>query len=349
MAVSDIVQAPLRPGHTVAFENRDALLEKLDRLDRPVPARHEGRTKDDREHACMLAYLRFVGKADLLPLPVTLRKNREGDDPPDFVLEWPNGDRESFEVTEGSTLEYQRWLSAVSASRAGRVTPFEPGIPTQAAAERWAEIVFSSFLRKSEMLVKGRFSVDHLLIYDLTGLGLLVPLDSGVPILRRRLAEWTSREDPQHRFTRISVLRDLSLLLDVREDPSRILRGASPFFQLPAIWAHDEDDLKRRIREIDHYCRSHAIRHLKAFGSVLDDVVDLETGSLNLRDDSDLDLLVEFEPGARITLLDMARMERELSELVGIRVDLRTAGDLSRYFRQEVVEAALELPHDPRG
>lgn len=349
MTVSDIVHAPLRPGDTVTFEDRDDLLEKLDRLDRPVPARHEGRTRDDREHACMLAYLRFVGKADLLPLPVTLRKNREGEDPPDFVLEWPNGDRESFEVTEGSTLEHQKWLSAVSASRAGRITSLNLGLPTQEAAERWAEIVFSSFVRKSDMLVQGRFSVDHLLIYDLTGLRLLVPLETGAPILRRRLQEWKSRRAPQHRFSRTSVLRDLALLLDAGVEPPRILHGESPFFQLPAIWARDEEDLKRRLRGIDRYCLEHSIRHLKAFGSFLEDVVDLETLSLNIRDDSDLDLLVEFEPELRVTLLDMARMERELSELIGIKVDLRTAGDLSRYFRQEVLENAVELPHDPRA
>jgi uncharacterized protein len=57
----------------------------------------------------------------------------------------------------------------------------------------------------------------------------------------------------------------------------------------------------------------------------------------------DIDLLVEFEAGARVTLLDMARMERQLSELTGFKVDLRTAGDLSRYFRREVLQNAVEL------
>jgi hypothetical protein len=52
---------------------------------------------------------------------------------------------------------------------------------------------------------------------------------------------------------------------------------------------------------------------------------------------------VEFEPGTRITLLDMARMERELGKLTGFKVDLRTAADLSRYFRQEVLQEAVEL------
>jgi len=59
------------------------------------------------------------------------------------------------------------------------------------------------------------------------------------------------------------------------------------------------------------------------------------------RPDSDVDLLVEFEPDARPTLLTMAQIELELSPLLGGRkVDLRTAQDLSRYFRDEVVQAA---------
>ena len=57
--------------------------------------------------------------------------------------------------------------------------------------------------------------------------------------------------------------------------------------------------------------------------------------------DSDIDLLVEFEPGQVPGLLALASMELELSELLGgQRVDLRTAEDLSRYFRDEVVRTA---------
>jgi hypothetical protein len=59
------------------------------------------------------------------------------------------------------------------------------------------------------------------------------------------------------------------------------------------------------------------------------------------RPDSDIDLLVEFEPGTRIGLLNLAGIEIELSEMLGgKRVDLRTAQDLSRYFRDEVVRTA---------
>lgn len=79
-------------------------------------------------------------------------------------------------------------------------------------------------------------------------------------------------------------------------------------------------------------CRRHHIRKLSLFGSQLKGTA---------RPDSDVDLLVEFEPGSRTTLLDMAQIEIELSPLLGGRkVDLRTAEDLSRYFRDEVVRTA---------
>jgi predicted nucleotidyltransferase len=83
---------------------------------------------------------------------------------------------------------------------------------------------------------------------------------------------------------------------------------------------------------IVEFCRRNDIRKLSLFGSVL---------TARFRPESDVDMLVEFEDGARPTLLTMARLERELSEMMGRKVDLRTAGDLSRYFRDEVVATAL--------
>jgi len=80
------------------------------------------------------------------------------------------------------------------------------------------------------------------------------------------------------------------------------------------------------------FCRRHQIRTLSLFGSVLRE---------DFRPDSDIDVLVEFEDGHVPGLLGIARMERELSEILGGRkVDLRTPEDLSRYFRQEVLAKA---------
>ncbi len=61
----------------------------------------------------------------------------------------------------------------------------------------------------------------------------------------------------------------------------------------------------------------------------------------DFRPDSDIDVLVEFEDGHTPGLLGIARMERELTEILGgRRVDLRTPDDLSRYFRLEVLAKA---------
>lgn len=80
------------------------------------------------------------------------------------------------------------------------------------------------------------------------------------------------------------------------------------------------------------FCREHGIRRLAIFGSALRE---------DFRSDSDVDVLVEFEPDRIPGLLGMARLERELSPIFGGRkVDLRTPDDLSRYFRQSVVEEA---------
>ncbi len=282
----------------------------------------------------MVRYLHFLAGEDLLPLPVTLRKTPQGQDPPDFVLEWPDGRLETFELTDGSTQEYQKKLTQASRDEDHLVLPVDINTPDKEGAQLWAEILFSAFLEKAEDLRRGRFNLDHLLIYDLTGLGLLVPLERGGAILEQQVHEWHARSAPRHRFSRVSILRDLALLFDL-EGEGRILRRESPYFQLAVVRAHDEEDLKRRLREIDRYCRENSIRRLKLFGSVRG------KDRIDLREDSDLDLLVEFEPGTRVTLLNMARMERELSELTGFKVDLRTAGDLSRYFRQEVLRKAV--------
>ena len=80
------------------------------------------------------------------------------------------------------------------------------------------------------------------------------------------------------------------------------------------------------------FCRKHHIRRLALFGSAM-------TGED--RPDSDIDLLVEFERGHEPGFIALAGIELELSDLMGGRkVDLRTPGDLSRYFRDEVLARA---------
>lgn len=80
-------------------------------------------------------------------------------------------------------------------------------------------------------------------------------------------------------------------------------------------------------------CRRHRIVRLSLFGSRL-------TGAA--RPESDIDLLVEFEPGSEPGLLALAAIETELSDLLGgKRADLRTAEDLSRHFRETVQREAI--------
>ncbi|MDA0745114.1 MAG: nucleotidyltransferase family protein [bacterium] len=83
--------------------------------------------------------------------------------------------------------------------------------------------------------------------------------------------------------------------------------------------------------QIAKFCRRHRIRKLAFFGSVLRE---------NFGPDSDVDVLVEFAPDARIGLIGMAGIELELSEILGRKVDLRTPQDLSHYFRDDVIRQA---------
>jgi|WetSurMetagenome_2_1015567.scaffolds.fasta_scaffold42812_1 uncharacterized protein len=81
---------------------------------------------------------------------------------------------------------------------------------------------------------------------------------------------------------------------------------------------------------LSDYCRKHHIIRLALFGSVLRE---------DFRSDSDVDILVEFEAG-HVPGFAIIDMENELSRMVGRKVDLRTLGDLSRYFRDKVIREA---------
>ncbi len=94
----------------------------------------------------------------------------------------------------------------------------------------------------------------------------------------------------------------------------------------------NQNGLQFSRREIAEFCRRHHIRKLAVFGSALHG---------DARPESDLDLLVEFEPGHVPGLLRLTGMELELSALLGGRkVDLNTPLCLSRFFRDEVLAEA---------
>jgi len=87
------------------------------------------------------------------------------------------------------------------------------------------------------------------------------------------------------------------------------------------------------LKVIEQFCRRHHVRKFMLFGSVLRD---------DFRPDSDVDVLVEFEPD-HTPGLQFFSMEEELSALLGKKVDLNTPHCLSRFFRDDVLREAEVL------
>lgn len=89
------------------------------------------------------------------------------------------------------------------------------------------------------------------------------------------------------------------------------------------------------IKKITKFCKERPIiAKLSLFGSAL---------SGHLRKDSDIDLLVEFEPGKTPSLFVIIDLEDELATILGRKTDLRTPEELSPYFRNEVLAQARSL------
>lgn len=120
--------------------------------------------------------------------------------------------------------------------------------------------------------------------------------------------------------------------------PGRISGRCCVLVREGAAWEDGHVELTQGITlddaELAALCRRHGIRRLALFGSALHD---------ELRPDSDIDLLVEFEPGSTPGLIGIAAIELELECLLDRRVDLRTPADLSRYFRDTVTAESRPL------
>ena len=87
------------------------------------------------------------------------------------------------------------------------------------------------------------------------------------------------------------------------------------------------NDVKKILEE---FCRKNHIAKLSFFGSSV----------VNPEKANDIDILVEFNDGNKPGLLEMARLERELTEIFRKKVDLRTPEELSRYFKEDVIKEA---------
>jgi hypothetical protein len=113
-----------------------------------------------------------------------------------------------------------------------------------------------------------------------------------------------------------------------RVNARRLVRGAA--------WQNERMASIHGIRfpedALERFCVENGIRKLSLFGSILRG---------DFRADSDVDIVVEFDTGRVPGLLGVARMERELSALLGRKVDLRTPEDLSRHFRDKVLSQVL--------
>ncbi len=84
-------------------------------------------------------------------------------------------------------------------------------------------------------------------------------------------------------------------------------------------------------KKIAEFCQRHHIRRLALFGSALRD---------DFTPDSDVDVLVEFEPGTRVGMIRLAGIELELSGILDRKVDMHTPGFISKYFRGQVLAEA---------
>ena len=85
---------------------------------------------------------------------------------------------------------------------------------------------------------------------------------------------------------------------------------------------------------IAEFCLRHGVKKLSDFGSILGD---------DFRPESDVDVLVEFEPGRTPGMIGFGGMILELSAIIGREVDLRTPFDLSRFLRPTVLREARTL------
>ena len=91
--------------------------------------------------------------------------------------------------------------------------------------------------------------------------------------------------------------------------------------------------------KISDFCRRWKIKELALFGSVLRD---------DFRENSDVDMLVAFEPDAHTTLFDMVHMQDELSQIIGRKVDLVSRRGIERsenFIRRKAILSSAEVVH----
>jgi hypothetical protein len=92
--------------------------------------------------------------------------------------------------------------------------------------------------------------------------------------------------------------------------------------------------IKIPTENLDAFCQRYQVRRLSLFGSVLRD---------DFRTDSDIDILVQFDPDARVSFMTLGKMQRELAKIFQRSVDLIPQDGLKPVIREEVLASAQEV------
>lgn len=328
-----------RLGDRLAAESGAELRRLLGRVDTVVPARVEGRRAIHRERFCVVHYLRTLERNGLLRFPCEITKEER----PDFRIAM-GSQHFGLEVTEAASETFQQATTELEKAPPGSLLegtvvrkPEEPqgrGFIGDEPERLWTEQVMKAVRKKTGQLSSYQELPDyHLLLYDNTEYVALTGWT--VTELPARLAaaiqEWQNAVPTgQRQFSRFSVLRDRVLLYDVTGNG--FLLPVPPASSLPPLLPLTRLGVAEEA--VGELCRRHHIRKLAFFGSVRGE---------RFGPESDVDVLVEFEPSHRIGLIRLAGVELELGELLGREADLRTVPDLSRYFREEVIREKSDL------
>ncbi len=87
-----------------------------------------------------------------------------------------------------------------------------------------------------------------------------------------------------------------------------------------------------KLSNNQHLLQKHCVKNIRLFGSIARGEADAE---------SDVDVLVEFEPAAQIGLFEFSRLRHELSQLLGCDVDLVTPNALRKEMKEEILKEAI--------
>ncbi|MEM7051719.1 MAG: nucleotidyltransferase domain-containing protein [Acidobacteriota bacterium] len=320
-----------------------SLRDRLAAVNIAVPGRTKGRKTDDGERYCIVQYLRTLDQVGCLDFPIRVEKRER----PDFEV--LSGEKVvGLECTEaGSTSAHRADAELEKAPRGSVLEGTKLRKPGESLKDSpmfgdeperlWVEDILDT-LRSKQGKLSGyqEFPEQHLLIYDNSQYRTLTAWT--VTDLPRRLADGINElpgygSEPGQRFQRVSVLRDRVLMYDITGSP--LLLPVPVGSALPPLMPLDRLGVSElALRE---FCRKYRIRKLGFFGSVREDD--------RFGPQSDVDVLVEFEPEFGLGLLQLALIEFELTNLLERKADLRTVLDLSRYFREEVVRDKTELAY----